>query len=52
MIGTLTWHFHNCVLIRNEEDTCDHAMYKEYKNLEMMLNEKDLPKHRYDIVGE
>ena len=38
MIGTLTWHFHNCVVILNDEDTCAHAMYKEYENLEKMLN--------------
>lgn len=28
MIGTLTWHF----------QTYEHAMYKEYENLEIMLN--------------
>ena len=44
MIGTLIWHFHNCVVIRNEEirneeDTCVHAIYKEYEKLETMLND-------------
>lgn len=38
MIGTLTWHFYNHVVICNEEDKCEHAMYKEYENLEKMLN--------------
>lgn len=38
MIGTLTWHFYNRVVICNEEDKCEHAMYKEYENLEKMLN--------------
>lgn len=37
MIGTITWHFHNCVVIGNKEDTCTHAIYKEYENLEMLL---------------
>ena len=38
MIGTLTWYFHNRVVSCNEEDTCVHAIYKEYENLEIMLN--------------
>lgn len=38
MIGTITWHFQNRVVIYNEEDKCEHAMYKEYENLEKMLN--------------
>ena len=46
MIGTLTWHFHNCVIIRNEEDICPHAVYKEYENLEIMLNEIKRLQHR------
>lgn len=46
MIGTLTWHFHNCVVICNEEDTCEHAIYKEYKNLELMLNDIKRLQHR------
>lgn len=46
MIGTLTWHFHNCVVICNEEDTCEHAIYKEYDNLEIMLNEIKRLQHR------
>lgn len=46
MIGTLTWHFHNCVIICNEEDTCEHAIYKEYDNLEIMLNEIKRLQHR------
>lgn len=37
MLGTLTWHFKNCI-IGTESDTCEHAMYKEYENLEKMLN--------------
>lgn len=46
MIGTLTWHFHNCVVICNEEDTCEHAIYKEYENLEIMLNDIKRLHHR------
>ena len=46
MIGTITWHFHNCVIICNEEDKCTHAMYKEYENLEMLLNEIKRLQHR------
>lgn len=46
MIGTLTWHFHNCVIIRNEEDICPHAVYKEYENLEIMLNDIKRLQHR------
>lgn len=46
MIGTLTWHFHNCVVICNEEDTCEHAIYKEYENLETMLNDIKRLQHR------
>ena len=49
MIGTLTWHFHNCVIIRNEEDICPHvthAIYKEYENLEIMLNDIKRLQHR------
>lgn len=45
MIGTLTWHFHNCV-ISNEEDICPHAVYKEYENLEIMLNDIKRLQHR------
>ena len=40
MIGTLTWHFHNCVVIGTEQDTCEHAIYKEYDNLEIMLTQQ------------
>lgn len=46
MIGTLTWHFHNCVVICNEEDTCEHAIYKEYENLEILLNDIKRLQHR------
>ena len=49
MIGTLTWHFHNCVIIRNEEDIYQHvthAIYKEYENLEIMLNDIKRLQHR------
>ena len=45
MIGTLIWHFHNCV-IRNEEDICPHTVYKEYENLEIMLNDIKRLQHR------
>lgn len=38
MIGTLTWHFQKFVIVGTESDTCAHAMYKEYENLETMLN--------------
>ena len=49
MIGTLTWHFHNCVIIHNDEDICPHvthAMYKEYENLEKMLIDIKCLQHR------
>lgn len=46
MIGTITWHFHNCVIICNDEDKCTHAMYKEYENLEMLLKEIKALQHR------
>lgn len=49
MIGTLTWHFHNNVLIHNYEDICQHvthAIYKEYENLEIMLNDIKRLQHR------
>ena len=46
MIGTITWHFQNCVIICNEEDKCEHAMYKEYENLEIMLNDIKRLQHR------
>lgn len=46
MIGTLTWHFHNCVVIGNNEDTCEHAIYKEYENLEIMLKDIKSLQHR------
>lgn len=49
MIGTLSWHFHNCVVILNEEDICQHvthAIYKEYENLEIMLNDIKRLQHR------
>ena len=36
MIGTLTWHF----------QTYEHAMYKEYENLETMLNAIKRLQHR------
>ena len=39
MIGTITWHFHNCVVICNDEATCTHAMFKEYENLETLLHD-------------
>ena len=37
MIGTLTWHFQKFVIVGTESDTCAHAMYREYVNLEKML---------------
>ena len=46
MIGTITWHFQNCVIICNEEDKCEHAMYKEYENLEIMLHDIKRLQHR------
>lgn len=46
MIGTLTWHFHNCVIICNDEDKCTHAIYKEYENLEIMLKDIKSLQHR------
>lgn len=46
MIGTLIWHFHNCVVICNDEDKCTHAMYREYENLEIMLNDIKRLQHR------
>lgn len=50
MIGTLTWHFQNCVVICNEEDKCEHALYKEYENLEKMLNAIKRLQHRPFII--
>jgi hypothetical protein len=46
MIGTITWHFQNCVIICNDEDKCTHAMYKEYENLEILLNDIKRLQHR------
>ncbi len=46
MIGTLTWHFHNCVVNCNDEDKCTHAMYREYENLEKMLHDIKRLQHR------
>ncbi len=46
MIGTLTWHFNNCVVICNDEATCEHAIYKEYENLEMLLKDIKSLQHR------
>jgi hypothetical protein len=46
MIGTITWHFQNCVIIGTEGDTCEHAMYKEYENLETMLDAIKRLQHR------
>lgn len=40
MIGTLTWHFQNC----------EHAMYKEYENLETMLNAIKRLQHRLFVI--
>lgn len=40
MIGTLTWHF----------QTCEHAMYKEYENLETMLNAIKRLQHRLFVI--
>lgn len=46
MIGTLTWHFHNCVTIGTELDKCEHAVYREYENLEIMLHDIRKLQHR------
>ena len=46
MIGTLTWHFHNCVTIGTELDKCEHAVYREYENLEIMLHDIKRLQHR------
>ena len=46
MIGTITWHFQNCVIICNEEDKCEHAVYREYENLEIMLHDIKRLQHR------
>lgn len=46
MIGTITWHFHNCVVICNDKAICAHGMYKEYENLEMLLKDIKSLQHR------
>lgn len=46
MLATLTWHFINCVTIGTEHDKCEHAMYREYENLEMMLHDINGLHHR------
>lgn len=46
MIGTITWHFINCVTILSEQDKCEHAMYGEYESLEMMLHDIRGLQHR------
>jgi len=46
MIGTITWHFHNCVIIGTDEDKCKHAVYREYENLEIMLHDIRKLQHR------
>ncbi len=46
MIGTLTWHFYNCVTIGIDEDKCEHAVYREYENLEIMLHDIRKLQHR------
>ena len=50
MIGTITWHFQNCVIVGTESDTCAHAMYKEYENLETMLNAIKRLQHRPFVI--
>lgn len=40
MIGTLIWHF----------QTYEHAMYKEYENLETMLNAIKRLQHRLFVI--
>lgn len=40
MIGTITWHFQKFV----------HAMYKEYENLETMLNAIKRLQHRLFVI--
>ena len=52
MIGTLTWHFHNCVVICNEEDTCEHAVYREYENLEKLLKDIKGLQHRKFVTAD
>lgn len=46
MIGTLIWHFHNCVIIGNKKDTSEHVVYKEYENLENLLKDIKGLQHR------
>lgn len=50
MIGTLTWHFQKFVIVGTESDTCAHAMYKEYENLEKMLNAIKRLQHRPFVI--
>ena len=42
MIGTLIWHF----------QTYEHAMYKEYENLETMLNAIKRLQHRLFVIPD
>ena len=46
MIGTITWHFKNCVIIGSDQDTCEHAMVKEYENLDVLLKDIESLQHR------
>lgn len=50
MIGTITWHFQKFVIVGTESDTCAHAMYKEYENLETMLNAIKRLQHRLFVI--
>lgn len=51
MIGTITWHFQKFI-IGTESDTCVHAMYKEYENLETMLNDIKRLQHRPFVIPD
>lgn len=50
MIGTITWHFQKFVIVGTESDTCVDAMYKEYENLETMLNAIKRLQHRPFVI--
>ena len=59
MIGTLTWHFYNCEVLHNycevigtKEDTCAHAIFEEYDNLEILLHDIKRLQHRPFVIPD
>ena len=46
MIGTITWHFHDCVILPDGDELCPHPMVREYENLETLLASIKQLQHR------